>query len=101
MSIIKLDQNTINHIAAGEVIDRPSSIVKELIENSIDANATNISIEIKDGGISLIRITDNGDGIAEDDIIEEIQNLNLGEMTPLEGLNYLNELQNRLKNRWE
>ena len=68
MSIIKLDQNTINHIAAGEVIDRPSSIVKELIENSIDANATNISIEIKDGGISLIRITDNGDGIEEDDI---------------------------------
>ncbi len=68
MSIIKLDQNTINHIAAGEVIDRPSSIVKELIENSIDANATNISIEIKDGGISLIRITDNGDGIEESDI---------------------------------
>ena len=68
MSIIKLDQNTINHIAAGEVIDRPSSIVKELVENSIDANATNISIEIKDGGISLIRITDNGDGIEEDDI---------------------------------
>lgn len=68
MSIIKLDQNTINHIAAGEVIDRPSSIVKELVENSIDANATNISIEIKDGGISLIRITDNGDGIDENDI---------------------------------
>ncbi len=68
MSIIKLDQNTINHIAAGEVIDRPSSIVKELVENSIDANATNISIEIKDGGISLIRITDNGDGIDESDI---------------------------------
>ena len=68
MSIIKLDQNTINHIAAGEVIDRPSSIVKELVENSIDANATNISIEIKDGGISLIRITDNGDGIEESDI---------------------------------
>ncbi len=68
MSIIKLDQNTINHIAAGEVIDRPSSIVKELVENSIDANATNISIEIKDGGISLIRITDNGDGIEEGDI---------------------------------
>lgn len=68
MNIIKLDQNTINHIAAGEVVDRPSSVVKELLENSIDADATNISIEIKDGGISLIRITDNGNGIDEDDI---------------------------------
>lgn len=63
-----LDQNTINQIAAGEVIDRPASIVKELLENSIDAGATMISIEIKDGGTSLIRITDNGSGFEKDDI---------------------------------
>lgn len=63
-----LDQNTINQIAAGEVIDRPSSIVKELMENAIDAGATMIAVAIEDGGTSLIRITDNGCGIAKDDI---------------------------------
>ena len=69
MGTIKLlDKNTIDKIAAGEVVDRPASIVKELVENAIDAGATSISIEIKDGGISLIRITDNGSGIAKDQI---------------------------------
>ena len=63
-----LDQATINQIAAGEVIDRPSSVVKELLENAIDAKATGITVEIKDGGISFIRITDNGCGIEKDQV---------------------------------
>lgn len=58
-----LDSNTIDKIAAGEVVERPSAVVKELVENSIDANAGAVTIEIKDGGISFIRITDNGEGI--------------------------------------
>lgn len=68
MSVQVLDQETINKIAAGEVIERPSSVVKELVENAIDAGATAVTIEIKDGGISFIRITDNGSGISKDDI---------------------------------
>lgn len=67
-SIVLLDDATINKIAAGEVVDRPSSIVKELIENSIDAGATKVIIEIKNGGISYIKITDNGCGFASDDV---------------------------------
>lgn len=68
MPIQVLDQSTINKIAAGEVIERPSSVVKELVENAIDAGATAITIEIKEGGISFIRITDNGSGIAPEEI---------------------------------
>lgn len=63
-----LNEDTANKIAAGEVVERPSSVVKELVENSIDANAKNILIEIEDGGTSLIRIVDDGDGIFKDDI---------------------------------
>ncbi|MDO4344423.1 MAG: DNA mismatch repair endonuclease MutL [Eubacteriales bacterium] len=61
--IAVLDQQTIDKIAAGEVIDRPASIVKELVENSIDAGANAVTVEIREGGISFIRITDNGSGI--------------------------------------
>lgn len=66
--IIILDENTSNKIAAGEVIEKPASVIKELVENSIDAGAGSISIEIKNGGISFIKVTDNGSGIDEDDV---------------------------------
>ncbi|MFI3172196.1 MAG: DNA mismatch repair endonuclease MutL [Eubacteriales bacterium] len=63
-----LDQITIDKIAAGEVIERPAAVVKELVENAIDAGATSVVIEIKEGGIAFIRITDNGNGFEKDDI---------------------------------
>lgn len=67
-TIAVLDKTTIDKIAAGEVVERPSSVVKELVENAIDAGATAITVEIKDGGISFIRITDNGSGIPRDQV---------------------------------
>ncbi|ETP73775.1 DNA mismatch repair protein MutL [Lachnospiraceae bacterium JC7] len=68
MKIKVLSNETINQIAAGEVIERPLSVVKELLENAIDAGSSSVTVEVRDGGISMIRITDNGQGIDKDDI---------------------------------
>ncbi len=71
--IHELEQDLINKIAAGEVIERPSSVVKELVENSIDAKAKNIIIEVKEGGKSFIRVTDDGSGMSREDLLESVK----------------------------
>ena len=63
-----LPKNIAELIAAGEVIERPASVIKELVENSIDAGATNVTVEIKNGGVTFMRVTDNGVGIERDDV---------------------------------
>ena len=73
MNIKKLPSSVINKIAAGEVVENPASVVKELVENAIDANADRILIEIKDGGLGLIRVADNGDGMNEEDGLLALQ----------------------------
>jgi DNA mismatch repair protein MutL len=67
--IVILDENTSNQIAAGEVVENPASFVKELIENSIDAGSSNITVEIQKGGITQIKVIDNGCGMEEDDVL--------------------------------
>ena len=87
-----LDQVTIDKIAAGEVIERPASIVKELLENAIDAGATSITVEIRDGGISFIRVTDNGCGIEMEDIPAAFLRHSTSKIRSAEDLSHISSL---------
>jgi DNA mismatch repair protein MutL len=87
--IQKLPEQTINQIAAGEVVERPSSIIKELVENSLDAGATRIDIAIEDGGITHIEIRDNGYGIDKDDLPKAIERFATSKLSSIEDLNII------------
>lgn len=87
-----LSQNTIDKIAAGEVVERPASVVKELVENAIDAGAGAITVEIKDGGISFIRVTDNGCGIEKEQIKKAFLRHATSKITQIEDLDYVKSL---------
>ena len=84
-----LDAKTINKIAAGEVVESPKSVVKELTENAIDANAGSVTIEIKEGGISYIRITDNGTGIPKEQVKEAFLRHATSKMSQIEDLEHI------------
>ena len=87
-----LDNATIDKIAAGEVVERPSSVVKELVENAIDAGATAVTVEIKDGGISFLRVTDNGKGIPADQVREAFLRHATSKIRTLDDLNNIHSL---------
>ncbi len=90
--IVILDEKTANQIAAGEVIERPASVVKEMVENAIDAGATQITVEIRNGGISYIRITDNGSGIEGDDVELAFERHATSKMRRIEDLDSLSTM---------
>ena len=87
-----LDQITIDKIAAGEVIERPASIVKELVENAIDAGSTSVTVEIKDGGISFIRIRDNGCGIPKEEVKSAFLRHSTSKIETVEDLSHIASL---------
>ena len=92
MEIKILDENTINKIAAGEVVERPASIIKELVENSIDANATKIIIEIEDAGKKSIKVTDNGYGMDKKNLLMSFKNHSTSKISMIDDLERLNTL---------
>ena len=87
-----LDQVTIDKIAAGEVIERPASIVKELVENAIDAGADSVTVEIRDGGIDFIRVTDNGCGIPHDEVRSAFLRHSTSKIRSVEDLMHISSL---------
>ena len=87
-----LSQSTIDQIAAGEVVERPSSVVKELLENAIDAGATAVTVELKEGGISLIRVTDNGCGIEKEQVKKAFLRHATSKIKSIEDLDYVESL---------
>lgn len=91
-TIAVLDKTTIDKIAAGEVVERPASVVKELVENAIDAGATAVTVEIRDGGISFIRITDNGSGIPKDQVALAFLRHATSKITSVEDLTQITSL---------
>ena len=107
--IHQLDPHVADLIAAGEVVERPASAVKELTENAIDAGATAVTVEIQRGGMSYIRVTDNGSGIEPEEeeqvslldlgaveCAQRIRTLDLNTLTPIEAMNLLYELKGKL-----
>ena len=90
--IVQLDDNTIGHIAAGEVVERPAQVVKELIENSIDANATQITITIERGGFDMIKIEDNGSGIRHEDLSLSLDRHATSKLKTVDDLHKINTL---------
>ena len=87
-----LDEETINKIAAGEVVEKPLNVVKELVENAIDAGSTMVSVEIKGGGIDYIRVTDNGKGIPKDEVKTAFLRHATSKISSDEDLHYLRTL---------
>jgi len=90
MFIKKLDSNTISLISAGEVIEGPADVLKELIENSIDANAKTISVNIKSAGIDLIEVIDDGDGISKEDLVICLEKYTTSKINKIDDLYSLN-----------
>ena len=91
MSITVLPKELSELIAAGEVIERPASVIKELVENSIDAGATNINVEIKNGGISYIRVSDNGKGMDK----RLVDAINSGELDRIKSIAFVTDIDVR------